>query len=769
MKPVLQLFVIFLLVIHSQKAKSQELVINEVMSDNESFDFDGLGNTPDWIELYNVSGADIDVGQYSIRFDSGQPVELPPFVLSPESFVLLFLAETPPDAGDQMYIDNPISRMGAQIELFGPNEIFVDEVRVPTLIDDMSFGRVANGTGLFGLLPTATPGSMNAEGGISCSESTGFFNENFAITLSSSSEAYSVRYSLDGSVPTVESPAFEGPIEIEEYSPQDYSISSIPTDPPDQLWNLPDYVIRGTVLRAATFIGDTRVSPVLSRTFFVGEGIASRYTFPVISILADSVDLFSYDTGIYVPGITFDNTSGTSNPQGNYDMRGAVWEREAHLTFLEPDETIGFESNVGIRIRGGWTPRLPQKSLNVYFRAEYGLKDINYDLFTNSTHKRHKRLVLRNSGNDFFHSRFRDILCHDLFKDEGLEYQGYRPNLLFVNGEYWGIKNIREKYDEHYLKRHFGGDTDDYDIVGVCGNLEHGEVIDYDELLEFVDMNDLSEFENYSHVEERLDIDNFIDYNIAEIFFANQDWPCNNHRFWKSENDTARWRVLIYDMDQTFGYSQSSFDTPSLDVAVTVGSFPNCECSNRLLRKLLENDMFRDQFIEQFYCQMQTTYSSANIVSKIDELSDIYEPEISEHAARWGYPWNVEMWNIDVGKLRTFAELRTSFMKQHIAEFFNIENLDFECTVPIQVEETGLIIYPNPTTGVVKVHNDTHLEFRGVYMLNDVQGQIIMPQHNIALDRGETTILNLTSLASGHYLLKIQTDQEVITKSIVLQ
>ncbi len=148
----------------------------------------------------------------------------------------------------------------------------------------------------------------------------------------------------------------------------------------------------------------------------------------------------------------------------------------AHIEFFETNGSKEIDQNVGIRISGGWSTKNICKSLVIYAREKYDEKDsINYDIFNGETKNKDnnevldkfKSLKLRNSWQDFNHTMFKDAFLQSLIDDIGVDTQGYRPVIVFINGEYWGIHNVRECLDEYYLENNYDIDSEDVTIVGI--------------------------------------------------------------------------------------------------------------------------------------------------------------------------------------------------------------------------------------------------------------------------------------------------------------
>ena len=141
----------------------------------------------------------------------------------------------------------------------------------------------------------------------------------------------------------------------------------------------------------------------------------------------------------------------------------------------------------------------------------------------------------------------RDVLLTSLMEDSNLDIQAYRSVASYLNGEYWGLYNIREKINEHYLASLHNLDPDEINIVELNGEVIHGDNEAYLNMVSFVSNNSLSSSENYQQIADQIDIDNYIQYQVAQIYYDNRDWPGNNIKFWQPTG--GKWRWILFDTD----------------------------------------------------------------------------------------------------------------------------------------------------------------------------------------------------------------------------
>jgi hypothetical protein len=511
--------------------------------------------------------------------------------------------------------------------------------------------------------------------GVAFSVNAGFYTSSFELMLTHPDGDAVIHYTLDGSLPDHNSPVYTGPLNIKDRSGEENKYSMIPTNHIDGLhgWKEPaGKIAKGNVVRARAIIPGYPDGPVSSATYFVFPEGRERYSMDVISIITDPANLFSDSSGIYVPGDSFTGREST----GNYFGRGEEWERPASFELFR-DGSV-FSQDIGIRIHGGWTRRVPVKSLRLYARSKYGASRFNFQVFPDQPQTGFNRLILRNSGNDYFVTMFKDALAQILVNHLDPDTQSYRPAVVFINGEFWGIKNIRERYDRHYLARVYGVDPENIDLLTDTGTVIEGDNSCYIQMLEFIENNDLSVEDNYKRVAEMMDIDNFLDYYSSQIFFANTDWPSNNIDYWRlrtgydpfaPKGHDGRWRWLLYDVDRAM--SLKSFNMISHLTAEN--NDPENNRHNLILRCLLENENFSNSFINSIADHLNTTFLPSRINSVIDSISNLVEPEIDEHINRWGYPVSRDFWDDQVIKMYEDASDRPWYVIYYLMQHFGID------------------------------------------------------------------------------------------------
>lgn len=471
----------------------------------------------------------------------------------------------------------------------------------------------------------------------------GFYYDGISLTLSTVSQVSDIFFTLDGSEPSEAATRYEGPIAI----------------------------ATTTVVRARSILPDLSPSPTITHTYFIDED----YALAVISLVSDPSNLWDKELGIYVVG------QDSESP--NYDRD---WERPVHLEFFEADSRAGFRMDAGMKIHGGRSRQWPQKSLSLFARKKYGHGKIRYPLFPDRPIADFEAVILRNSGNDWNATMFRDALMTTLVRDTGTGIQAYRPVVVFLNGRYWGIQNLREKFNEHYLASHYGVDTREIDLLdgspmAVVGDTEH-----YSRTKAFIAKQDLSIARNYDHIQTLIDADDFIEYQVAQIYFGNMDWPGDNIKYWRPKHAYGKWRWLLFDTDFGFArwdYNPFSFNTLEFATEPDGPEWPNPPWSTLFLRKLLENTDFRRDFIIRFATDLNTIFRPERVIDTINRMQAAIELDMPAHQELWG--GSMEQWYGEVEVLVDFAANRANHVRRHIMAKFRLEStldLGLEVTPP---------------------------------------------------------------------------------------
>ncbi|MCK5783677.1 MAG: CotH kinase family protein, partial [Desulfobacterales bacterium] len=541
-----------------------------------------------------------------------------------------------------------LSVSGEEIGLFTNDGKLIDSIRYAEQISDISFGRYPDGAENWFFFDQPTPGTSNINSGFSeiiqnpeFSLNGGFYQDSISIELIKDTPNETIRYTLDGSLPNLQSSIYSAAIVLTST----------------------------TVIRAQSFRESYLSSKVITHTYFINE----TTTLPVVSVATDPDNLWDDEIGIYVEGTNGIPGFCVSEPR-NWNQ---PWERPISLEMYETSGNLGFKIDAGMQIGGGCTRKYPQKTLAVYVRSKYGVSKINYRIFDDKQIDSYNNIILRNSGQDWWRAMFRDGMMQTLVKDRmDIDWQAYKPAILFLNGEYWGIHAIREKHNEHYLESNYGIDPDKIDILRGNAEVKQGSSELYEGMIDFIKTHDMAVTEHYNWVTTQMDINEYLNYMIAEIYFANIDWPSGNIKYWRQHGENNKWRWILFDTDLGFGaHGLGQYDSNTLANATASTStyYANPPWSTLLLRKLLENTEFKNQFIQRFASRLNITFTPQRVLYIIDSLKTNIEPEIPRHIQKWEQSTSFnDGWNYHIEVMREFASLRPRYVFDHLIEKFGL-------------------------------------------------------------------------------------------------
>jgi hypothetical protein len=559
-----------------------------------------------------------------------------------------------------------ISNDGEPIYLFNPSSELIDSSKAIALIDDISYGRFEDGDSAWFYFEQPTPGSKNINpkediirDTVFFSAEAGFYSQPFDLAMHATSDSGNIYFTTDGSVPAIGSQIYTDTL----------SISST------------------TVIRAAIFSDSITKNPETIKTFIFNTSNG----LPVVSISSDPKNFFDWNEGILVLG----PNAEAANPNFGANF-WQDWEKPINIEYFDKDGVPHINQGAGIKVSGQWSRANAQKSVAIYARKNYGKGTFKYKFFNDRENDSFESMTLRNSGNDWTSTMMRDGLFSEIARDMDMEREAYQPTVVYLNGAYWGILNMRERPNENYFSGNFGVDEENLNVLEGSGDVVYGEDTDYIKLNNFLNSKSLTTGENYRQVCEMMDIGCFIDYELLQIYIDNGDWPGNNIKYWKTNDPLGKWRWLIYDADFGFNLYHTNGNTMEFATMVNGSGWPNPPWSTLFLRKLLANQEFENQFVNRFSDCMNSNLLASVINVKIDSIQALLEPEIENHLTRWSFSY--DNWKNEVLKLKFFALNRKKNMRNYISSFFNFK-LDNVITLSVSDNYAGMIkinsIIPN--------------------------------------------------------------------------
>jgi len=535
-----------------------------------------------------------------------------------------------------------LSSDGEQIGFFAPDTTIIDTLTYNFQATDISYGTVLENQLEWNYFLESTPGFSNSTNGfigfaddVLFSLESHFYTSSQILELSTNSGTAEIRYTIDGSFPNENSILYSSPIQINETS----------------------------VIKAKSFDFDLFSGKEITNTYIIGETSAPNLDC-TISLSSDPGNFFDADSGIYI----------------NYEED---WEIPVNMEIFEENNTRSLDQLVGIKIKGGASRGLPQKSFGIYARNQYGEGKINYRFFDDKHHNIYNNIVLRNSGQDNQFTIFRDALFQNIVKDNmDVDYQEYRPSSIYINGEYWGILNLREKINEHYIKRNYPNvDINNIDVLEITAfdddevSVVLGDLNEYNELVSYMDQNDMNLNSTYNFVKERVDIVEFSNHYITNIYIGNKDWPHNNIKWWRERSEMGKWRWIFFDLDYGFGlYNSVYFNSLYRATMPNIGGNTS---ATFMLRKLLENDDFKNDFVQRFSTHMNTTFNPVRVNDMVNDMSENISTEMEKQIERWvdedGIE-SMEQWTNNIEVIKSYANERPEVMREHLGTKFELEH-----------------------------------------------------------------------------------------------
>ena len=498
---------------------------------------------------------------------------------------------------------------------------------------DVSYGRNPDNLFEWKYFASPTPGETNSGATITTtskseavifSAESGFYQSPMEIQLDAISADAVIRYTIDGSTPAMNSPVYSEPISIDE----------------------------NTVVKAKTFVPDYIPGPTTTHTYFINE---HDYDLPVVSFSADPLTLWNDDFGIY---------------------ENSLKQREipANIEYFNIEGDSEFKLDAGARIGGMNIWRFAQKPLLVIASGDYGSDFINYQLFDSKSVGTFKSIVLRNGGDTWNTSMLPDAMTEAILDGQMQNgSQSYKPCVVFLNGSYWGIHNIRDRFDAEYFTSNFGvisGSLDHleyaYTAGGISQQIVEGSSADYNSMINYVLHYDPEDDAQYQYLISQMDMDSFIDFIAIEVYVANRSWG-HNREWWRSNSGDRKWRWLVSDLDR--GFLLEKLDVDYLPVLIE-----NYDLFNRLLL----NEKFRNRFIQRFAAHINWTFHPDRIRNIVDSLANAVASEIPRHIERWQNSngiQSIDSYNNELNALRQFAAQRGDYLFEHISVNFSLNEL----------------------------------------------------------------------------------------------
>ena len=613
----------------------------------------------DWVEIYNSTGSAVSLAGYGLSNNPKNPAKwvFPDISIEPGEYLLLYATGSADKAQKKnLKLNFNISSTGEALFFFDPNGKLIDKLSAGRMRSGQSYGRDGSDNRFYYAEPT--PGAQNGKGyeGITqlpaFSVTPGIYDNAVTVAITAG-EGETIRYTTDCTTPNASSEVYSGELSISKNS-----------------------VIRAAAFRDGYLSGDVATATYLFRS----DGV--NHALPVVTLVTDPDNLWNSKTGIYATGDQFDpdaaSYADTLKSATYYQAKFAteeqvdtIWEKPAAFSLFDDNGKQVFTQNVGIRIAGSFGRGRAQKGFNVIARKEYGKGSMEYPFFDNRPYTEYKAVVLRAGAQDQNRSKIRDELASGLLEgtDINILYQAYRPTVLYLNGEYWGVYFMKEKRNRFFVAQHENTENNvDLAIGKGFKQRTYGDNSDWVSLYEYATSHDLSSAEAYAYVSERMDVDSFRDYMIAEIYNGNTD--TYNFQYYRLKG--GKWKFIFYDF--CWGFQSPGHET----LAFRMGKTPSDVCSAKLFAAMIQNKGWRDSFCRRFGELLNTAFAPERVSALIEELYGYVEPEIKREREKFNKDTfmgvkqpntnlgTYEGFQSEISKLKDFAQRRPEELKRQL-------------------------------------------------------------------------------------------------------
>ena len=632
-----------------------QVVINEFSAANRNTIFDNYGEEEDWIELYNTGSAAVDLGGFylSDKVDNPTKWEIPVGAVIPAGGHFLFMASGRDEVtGGFFHTDFKITQTKNEAVILADSDGAILDSRVIEVPNklDQSYGRFPDGTGEWRVQINPTPSAPNALGKARYAEpvimdaEAGFYSGTQQITLTTTEANADIRYTTNGDDPTAASALYTAPI----------SVNST------------------TVIRAATFSNDNDILPGFTNTntYFIDE----THTVKVISICGTGVaDLLDGD---------------------QFDPVGSLELFEYDGTFI--DEAVGEYNKHG---NDSWA--YPQRGIDYIARDQYGYNDdLDDEIFDLKERNDYQRLIIKAAANDNYPfegggAHIRDAYVHTLshLAEMELDERTYEPCIMYLNGEYWGVYELREKVDDHdFTKEYYDQGKQWIDYIKTWGGTweEYGSWDDWYVLHDYITQNDMSVQENYEIASEDFNMLSLVDYMILNTHIVCADWLNWNTAWWrgrKPDGQAKKWRYTLWDMDASFGHYVNYTGVPDTGPTADpcdneeLGSGGDPEGHVALVTSLMQNEEFHSLYVNRYADFNNSFFTCDYMIDLLDEMVERIEPEMPRQIETWG--GTMSQWQDNVQDLRDFILTRCTNVDDGIGDCYEVEG-PFPITVNIE-------------------------------------------------------------------------------------
>jgi hypothetical protein len=613
------------------------ITINEVMSESRG---NVLGM--DWVELKNGSDETVDLVGYGLSDDHKRPLRwrFPSLSLSAGEMTVIGLTGqncAPPDCRF-VEADFRLSAFGETLTISRPDGKVEDRLQTGRHLAGISSGRSLDGRKSYFDAPT--PGKPNNGKPLH-----GYTGQPSLVVEDLAGGQHQLR------IP-------ETPTSGDVY----YTIGGDPPSQKSRKYEEPLLLKKGMVVRARAYKDGFLPSPIMTRTF-LGD---VSHQMPVVAITVDPYQMFNKVQGLHERGL------GASD---EYPYKGAnFWsnrELVGHVEFLDGDGGLVLSNGTGVQIFGAWSRGIAKKSFKITARSEFGASVFEYPVFGEDTDGWMDKIVLRSGGQDALDAVFRDALATWLAEGTNVDLRRFSPAVLYINGQYWGVYNMRDPMGVKTLSHRRGVAPENIRLAtgeGLYPSRQFAGVRQY------ISTHSSKEPQAMAWIETRVDLTSFMDWLLLEMFLDNRD--AGNCRYWTSDAPNSKWRWIFYDLDLGMNYPNS--DTVVRTLSPGAREVPHDVMV--LYSWLIKSPAFKERFLERASYMYKDIFAPARVERGIAHFEKMYGSEMEREQERWKH---IRGWDKSVGVLRRFFTLRPAMMRRQFRTHFNLTEDETDRLFPV--------------------------------------------------------------------------------------
>ena len=572
---------------------------------------------PEAVEIKNISGTTINLQNYALSDKSG---------------IVYKFGDT--NLANNNYLSVNSSKLGFSIGTIDEivyllkDNVIVDTFNVDKLRGGVSVGISNNKKVYYKNLTFGKENSSTYYLGYAMAPSFsidgGYVESGTKVSLKVA-DGSKIYYTLDGSFPTNNSTLYKEPITI----------------------------TKNTVVKAISYKDNYLESDVVSRTFLVGR----KHDLAVISISSNYNNLFG-NTGLI--------TNYTSNAL-----------KKISFEFYENDGSYGTSFVGEAKLSGnlGGSRDKAQKAMTLYLRKTYGNNTVTYPFFKDNDTLDYSSILLRNGGEDYMNIHIFDAALQVALKGTNLDMQDYRPVVVYLNGEYYGISNMRDKLNSDYVSNTYDLEKDDLTIIKYS-TATKGTTKEYNALVNYIRNHNTKDKAVYEYLKTQIDMEELCNYWIAQSFYGNTD--LGNIKYWKSTD--GKWRFMLYDIDWSLYYTSRSFNYPVISTNIPAVTYVYSTID--ITRRLYQNSEFRDLYLTQLAYHLKNTFKPERMNKIIDELAQEIENEVPYHNTRWANTnssmGSMNTWKSNLTRFKTKVNTRYNYVVNNLKSSFNLSNADYD-------------------------------------------------------------------------------------------